>query len=248
MRRITQEECIKRFVSVHGDKYDYSRVAYVRQKDKVEIGCPDCGQCFMQSPEKHWLGQGCSVCKNDSISRSKTISNVEFLSRCKEKDVDWFDISRVNYKTSRAKALFVCLKCGHENQMKPNSVMSGKGCIECAKRNFGGYTVEALFRNEDKASKPCKLYHVKISRDGEYVCDKIGVTTKTLEHRFHPWKVYGYGYEVIRVINDTLINCVGVESIIKESLLDSGAMLKSNPFPKGVTGWTECFLPLNTPS
>jgi hypothetical protein len=48
---------------VHGDKYDYSKVVYVRNHDKVIITCPEHGE-FLQAPSAHKRGQGCRKCGN----------------------------------------------------------------------------------------------------------------------------------------------------------------------------------------
>ena len=47
---------------VHGDKYDYSKVNYVRNNRKVCIICQKHGE-FWQTPNSHLLGNGCHKCK-----------------------------------------------------------------------------------------------------------------------------------------------------------------------------------------
>lgn len=60
-RRLTKEEFIERAKTVHGDKYDYSKVEYVTEKHKVCIICPEHGE-FWQTPDKHLQGNGCPKC------------------------------------------------------------------------------------------------------------------------------------------------------------------------------------------
>ena len=48
-RRLTQEEVLKRFKKVHGDKYDYSKVVFTNVDEKVCIICKKHGE-FWQSP------------------------------------------------------------------------------------------------------------------------------------------------------------------------------------------------------
>lgn len=43
-KKITTEEFIRRAKKVHGDKYDYSKVKYVKAKEKVCIICPIHGE------------------------------------------------------------------------------------------------------------------------------------------------------------------------------------------------------------
>ena len=47
--------------SIHGDKYDYSKVEYKDSKTKVIIICNKHGE-FKQSPNKHLCNRGCPVC------------------------------------------------------------------------------------------------------------------------------------------------------------------------------------------
>lgn len=51
-RKQSQEEVISNFKKVHGDKYDYSEVDYVRSPERVKIICPEHGY-FYQIPNNH---------------------------------------------------------------------------------------------------------------------------------------------------------------------------------------------------
>ncbi len=66
MRRLTQDEFLARAKSIHGDKYDYSKVVYKNMKTRIIVGCPKHGD-FTQSPEHH-LSQkyGCPHCEMES--------------------------------------------------------------------------------------------------------------------------------------------------------------------------------------
>lgn len=60
-RRTTTEEFISKAKEVHGSKYDYSKVEYTNNRDKVEIICPIHGS-FFQTPLSHLTGNGCWNC------------------------------------------------------------------------------------------------------------------------------------------------------------------------------------------
>ena len=45
-KKMTTSEWISRAKSVHGDKYDYSRVQYLSAKEKVFLKCNICGNEF----------------------------------------------------------------------------------------------------------------------------------------------------------------------------------------------------------
>ena len=52
---------LKRFLSVHGDQYDYSAVRYEGVEKKVKIMCHKHG-VFEMTPKSHIVGQGCPKC------------------------------------------------------------------------------------------------------------------------------------------------------------------------------------------
>ncbi|MDA0764998.1 MAG: hypothetical protein O3A39_11235 [Proteobacteria bacterium] len=57
----TQSLIIK-FVKIHGDNFDYSKVIYEGLTSKVIIICPEHGE-FLQQPRLHLRGSnGCKIC------------------------------------------------------------------------------------------------------------------------------------------------------------------------------------------
>ena len=57
----TTETFIEKARKVHGDKYDYSKVVFTRNRDKVTIICPKHGE-FVQEANSHLQGHGCPKC------------------------------------------------------------------------------------------------------------------------------------------------------------------------------------------
>lgn len=66
-KRNTQASFVKKARAVHGDKYDYSKVVFTRNKDKVIIICPKHGE-FFQEANSHLQGFGCPECNNEQRS------------------------------------------------------------------------------------------------------------------------------------------------------------------------------------
>lgn len=81
--KLTTNEFIEKARVVHGDLYDYSKVDYKTNRDKVTIICPIHGG-FEQKPSGHLLGSGCPKCNRGFSSESKlsllSDSDVEHLS------------------------------------------------------------------------------------------------------------------------------------------------------------------------
>lgn len=61
--RLTESEFIMKSNEMHDNKYDYSLVKYKNANTDVEIICPEHGM-FKQLPYNHYVGHGCSACKN----------------------------------------------------------------------------------------------------------------------------------------------------------------------------------------
>jgi hypothetical protein len=61
-RTLTLDECLSRFSKAHGERYDYSKVAYKGYETKVTIICP-LHKEFEQTPNHHIYGMGCPKCQ-----------------------------------------------------------------------------------------------------------------------------------------------------------------------------------------
>jgi very-short-patch-repair endonuclease len=62
-RKFTTEEVIQMAKEKHKDKYDYSKVEYTNSITKIIIICKKHGD-FLQTPDSHIRGSGCSLCTN----------------------------------------------------------------------------------------------------------------------------------------------------------------------------------------
>lgn len=78
-RNLTKKEQIKRFVSVHGNRYDYSLLLFAGSKSPIKIICKKHGE-FLQTPQAHLRGHGCQKC-----GTSKNISELKLLKFLKSK-------------------------------------------------------------------------------------------------------------------------------------------------------------------
>ena len=115
---------IKQAKEIHGDKYDYSKVEYSGNHEKVIIICPEHGE-FLQSPDKHLQGHGCPKCAGNI-----KLTTEDFLKKAKKVHGDKYDYSKVDYKTSIIPVCIICPKHG-EFLQKPNKHLCGCGCPKC---------------------------------------------------------------------------------------------------------------------
>lgn len=123
------ESFIEKAMTVHGDKYDYSKVQYNGLRRKVCIVCPEHGE-FWQTPEKHLLGRGCRLCANKKISKARKDTLADFLRKAKAVHGENYDYSHVDYIDSRTKVEIICKKHGSFHVI-PAMHLKGVGCPIC---------------------------------------------------------------------------------------------------------------------
>lgn len=116
---------------VHGDKYDYSRVEFVKVSDSVVIGCPDHGW-FSQILINHYRGQGCPKCGKRRMASVQKMSLQDFIDRSMRVHGDRYDYSEVNIENYRSKVTIICKTHGSFIQSAENHYCNGAGCPKCA--------------------------------------------------------------------------------------------------------------------
>ncbi len=130
----TKDSFISKAIEVHGDRYDYSLVEYIKSRIKVKIRCYKHG-IFKQTPNKHLMEQGCPKCARE-LKHYNELTTESFIAKAKEIHGDKYDYSLVEYKKSRFKVKIICHKHGIFEQTPNNHLMKMK-CIKCANEENG---------------------------------------------------------------------------------------------------------------
>lgn len=120
----TTEQFINEAKSVHGDKYDYSKVNYKNNCSKIEIVCKTHGS-FFQIPKDHLNGSGCLIC----AGKQRMTTDV-FIKKAENVHGDKYDYSKINYKNNYSKVEIICPIHGSYFQ-RVNNHLSGHGCPIC---------------------------------------------------------------------------------------------------------------------
>ena len=124
---------IERAISVHGNKYDYSKSVYTGMHNKVIITCPIHGD-FEQEAHAHLKGQGCPKCALESRTAKRKDNKESFIEKARKIHGDKYDYSKVKYRSSQEKVCIICPKHG-EFWIKPYLHIQGHGCSECWEEN-----------------------------------------------------------------------------------------------------------------
>ena len=127
-RQVPLDTLLKQFRAVHGDKYDYSKVVYAGNRNKVIIICPEHGE-FLQRPNGHKKGNGCPKCLPSGRKRK---SQEEVVAQFQKVHGDRYDYSKVKYVGAETKVIIICPEHGEFLQV-PNSHIKGQGCPVCGR-------------------------------------------------------------------------------------------------------------------
>ena len=141
-RNASPEEKTKAFVatarSLHGDKYNYSRVRYTTSDHPVEVICPQHGP-FYPIPYNH-LGRrktGCDRCGSERRALTMRDRHKKaFFKKAKARHGRRYDYSLVDYKGDTSLVTIVCRIKGHGPfKQTPHDHLSGCGCQKCGNTN-----------------------------------------------------------------------------------------------------------------
>ena len=166
--RSNTEEFIKKSITIHGNKYDYSNVNYNGIYKDINIICKEHGK-FIQVANNHLQGNGCYKCGLITIILKKTSNTIEFIEKSIKIHYDKYDYSNVEYIKSEENVIIICKKHG-EFLQQPNNHLQGKGCKKCSVNNYSKSSIKYLNFME-------KMYNIQIQH-AENVGEHIIKTTK----------------------------------------------------------------------
>lgn len=135
---------IKKARLIHGDKYDYSKVNYIRNNSKVEIICPIHGS-FFQVPSNHlneYRPTGCRQCGIERYTEKSKNTKEDFIRKSREIHGDKFDYTNSVYTRNCDRIKIFCIKHQLEFETTPahhyknKSNNKGGGCPLCWKENL----------------------------------------------------------------------------------------------------------------
>jgi hypothetical protein len=134
IKKTTTPEFIEKAKTIHGDKYDYSKVKYKNSGEPVTIVCPIHGE-FTKTPNKFISNvnpQGCPKCGRESAKEKLTSNKDSFVNKAIEKHGDKYGYKKVDYQGGGKKVVITCPIHGDFGQTPGNHLM-GYGCPSCAK-------------------------------------------------------------------------------------------------------------------
>lgn len=191
-QQLTTSTFIERAQAVHGNKFNYTAVNYVKNNVKVTIICPTHGP-FDQRPMEHLRGNGCSKCYGRAL-----MSTSEFIQRAEGVHGGRYDYSRVTYTGNEHPVTLICRDHGEFTQTPNNHINGRYGCPKCSHaRKDGRYNAKFFEKFPERRSTQAKLYLLEfVSLTSSFI--KVGITVQdTLRHRFRMSIYDGYCINVL---------------------------------------------------
>ena len=186
--------------TIHGNKYDYTKVVYINCMEHVIISCPIHGD-FLQTPNNHLVGKGCAKCGSITGGLNGRLTTSQFITNSIAIHGSIYDYSNTIYLTNDELVEVECPRHGTFLQT-PHNHISGRGCQSC-----GDIRRNSLFINE-----PTILYYIKFIKSGVY---KIGITLESrgVKTRFSNESI------AYTVLSETLYNDGGDAYIEEQRIL-----------------------------
>jgi len=128
------EQFIKKAKEIHGSRYDYSEVEYVRSSIPVQIICRIHG-VFEKRPNNHLANnQGCPKCGRTSGGSKNKLTHEEFTKRVHDIHGDKYDIGDQKYINITQRMTAICKLHNVVCKTSTSGLLSGSECCpKCAK-------------------------------------------------------------------------------------------------------------------
>jgi hypothetical protein len=188
----TTDSFIEKARLVHGDKYDYSRIEYVRPHAKMTIICPVHG-AFQQTSVQHTSGKhGCMKCgsarRANTTRKTTEIVVGEFMKHHGDK----YDYSSVEYVSGNVVVDIICPEHG-VFQQRPNKHRTGNGCPLCGQITSGLAQrltqTEVIGRSSTKHGDKydySKVEYITSDKKITIICPKHGeFSQRPIDHYMH---------------------------------------------------------------
>lgn len=175
-KKSNTEEFIEKANKIHGDgKYDYSKVAYTGCMQKVIIICKQHGE-FLQDPNSHLSGKGCSRCAKTLTGIKRRITTQEFIRQANAVHGDGtYDYSLSVYVKTSQKVKIFCKQHGIFEQTPNNHLSKAQTCPTCN-------TERRAQREVDSKSAKQYLFLSRLTKEQKDFYDlsqAVFVTSKT---------------------------------------------------------------------
>jgi very-short-patch-repair endonuclease len=206
-KKSNTNDFIKKSNIIHNNKYDYSKVIYIKANEKVIIICEKHGD-FLQTPNSHIDGKGCRNCSTEINSDKQRKTIKQFIKESIQIHGDTYNYSKVEYKNAGEKVIIICKEHGDFLQT-PNSHLSKEsGCPKCAgcyKSNTEEFIKKSKKIHGDKYDYS-KVEYKNVNEKVIIICEEHGDFLQTPNGNLNGQGCYKCGYNMFIFSNNDFIN------------------------------------------
>ena len=164
----SKEAVFDEFKEAHGDRYDYSKANYVKDKTKLTIICKEHGE-FRQTPNNHKNGHGCPKCALEN-----RVTQEHVIEQFQKVHGDRYNYSKVKYKSYKDEVTIICKEHGEFRQTVEGHY-NGNNCKKC--RIYHSYYRDRKYYTNKKTI----FYYIYFP---EYNLYKPGLTVTSVKDRY----------------------------------------------------------------
>lgn len=172
---------------IHGDKYDYQAVDYVKSDVPVEIICRNHGS-FYQSPHTHLKGSGCLQCGFETTHNSSRLSRSDFIERATEVHWDKYSYEGVKFNGLQELITLLCKKHGVFS-LTASSHLNGRHCAQCVLDNKNENFIAESRKKYANKFDYSKTKYSSIYEKIKLICKKHGEFTYSAAK--HLYSIHG---------------------------------------------------------
>jgi hypothetical protein len=227
---------IKKALSIHGLKYCYDEIDYIKSNIKINIKCNKHQTYFKQRPAMHLQGDGCPTCGLESKRDKFRLTTDQFIKKAQEIHNDTYTYLNTCYGNNNNTKVIITCKIHGDFEQTPRLHLSGKGCQSCALTNKS-YTQEGFkklcIKNNNGSGI---LYIIRCFNENESFY-KVGITSRSIKERYKNKTLMPYNYKIIQETSDLAANIFIFELELKKKLSN----YKYKPLIYFSGSATECF-------
>lgn len=145
--RVEKDSFIEKMKKIYGNKYDYSKVDYVKGDIEVIIICQIHSE-FSKKPNYLLRKHGCPQCWKEVNGKKHSLNNSKFIAKAIKVHGDKYDYSKVKYVNCNTLVTIICSTHGEFKQTPTNHLHpKGFACHKCGKLN---HTTEMFIEKAEK--------------------------------------------------------------------------------------------------
>lgn len=240
------QEFIKKAKDVHGNKYNYDKINYLFEDDKITIICNKHLKEFRQDVYHHLNGQGCPDCGKETRGDKGRLKREDFIKNAIKIHGNKYTYEKVEYYKNTEKIIIICPTHGdflmspanHTHKTNPQGCRECSGTTSWTQEKFIAKAIE-IHKDENGNNKfdYSKVKFVNISEHVDIICKKHGVFSQSPSKHLKGQKCRKCSDEIVAKKNRRTR-----EEFIEQAILKHGEIYDYSKVPNELTKDNVCII------